>query len=135
MAWQVWKRVEPWVAVWFRYRQAARPAGRRRISMVEWRTGLEVGVLDFQVCHQCRVGCVNKVSITVDRQRQGLGGRALRRAIVHGRGYDWSTSGQSPEGRGFFAAMARRTRGGLSGARRRLRAHQAARSELPSRCT
>ncbi len=100
--------MEPWLVVRFQHCRPEQPAGHRRIIMLE-RGRLDVGMLDYQICHQCRVGCINKLSITDDWQRRGLGSRALRHALVRGRGYDWVTSGQSPEGKAFFAAMARKT--------------------------
>jgi GNAT superfamily N-acetyltransferase len=66
-------------------------------------------VLDYQLCHACRIGCVNKISIAPEFQRKGLGRRAVRHALARGRGYAWVTTGQSPEGKAFFAEMARQT--------------------------
>ncbi len=88
-------------------------------------------MFDYQVCHQCRVGCINKVSIAVEWQRRGLGSRALRHALARGRGYQWGTSGQSPEGKAFFSTMMRRT-GVIFQERRGACPHiQAARYALP----
>jgi hypothetical protein len=43
----------------------------------------------WKVCVSCRVGSINQISITVDYQRQGLGRRLIRRALVDGPGYRW----------------------------------------------
>jgi hypothetical protein len=39
--------------------------------MLTWRDRLDVGVLDYQLCHACRIGCVNKISIAPELQRKG----------------------------------------------------------------
>jgi GNAT superfamily N-acetyltransferase len=64
---------------------------------------------DYQLCHACRVGCVNKISITPEYQRKGLGRWAVRHALARGRGYAWVTTGKSPEGKAYFAEMARQS--------------------------
>ncbi|MFB7112753.1 hypothetical protein [Streptomyces sp. NPDC056291] len=48
------------------------------------------------MCGACRVGSINKISITIERQRQELGRRLIRRALADGPGYSWQTTGQSP---------------------------------------
>jgi GNAT superfamily N-acetyltransferase len=104
MPWPLWERVAPWLLVRFHH---SRPlgdsaVGHRRITMLTWRDGLDVGVLDYQLCHACRTGYVNKISIAPEFQRRGLGRRAISYALARGRGYTWGTSGQSDEGQGVL---------------------------------
>jgi hypothetical protein len=92
----------------FLYWPPPEPAGHRRIRMYD-REGHELGTLVWKVCDACRVGSINQISITVDYQRQGLGRRLIRRALVDGPGYRWQTTGQSPEAKRFFPAMENET--------------------------
>ncbi|MGI5508912.1 hypothetical protein [Streptomyces sp. CA-106131] len=87
----------------FVYWPPRQPTGHRRIRMFD-RSGYDIGVLVWRVC---RVGSINQISITM--QRQGLGRRLIRRALADGPGYAWQTTGQSPEARQFFPAMERET--------------------------
>ncbi|MEU1597341.1 hypothetical protein ABZ468_31950 [Streptomyces sp. NPDC005708] len=90
----------------FVYWPPRQPTGHRRIRMFD-RNGYDIGVLVWRVCDVCRVGSINQISITT--QRQGLGRRLIRRALADGPGYAWQTTGQSPEARQFFPAMERET--------------------------
>lgn len=69
------------------------------------REGYDIGTLVWMVCDDCRVGSINKISITIEHQRQGLGRRLVRRALADGPGYTWQTTAQSPEAKQFFPAM------------------------------
>ncbi|MYZ37980.1 MULTISPECIES: hypothetical protein [unclassified Streptomyces] len=88
----------------FLYWPAQHPAGHRRIRMFD-RGGYDIGTLVWKVCDACRVGSINKISITIEHQRQDLGRRLIRRALADGPGYTWQTTGQSPEAKHFFPAL------------------------------
>jgi hypothetical protein len=64
------------------------------------REGYDIGMLVWMVCDACRVGSINKISLTIEHQGQGLGRRLIRRALNDGPGYTWQTTGQSPEANG-----------------------------------
>ncbi|MEU5899705.1 MULTISPECIES: GNAT family N-acetyltransferase [Streptomyces] len=80
------------------------PAGRRAV-VVRDRDDREVGTLEFQVCHPCRLGYIGNVAVAAHWQGQGIGRHALHLAVTAGAGYTWSTSRQSSAGRRFFATM------------------------------
>ncbi|WP_175334366.1 hypothetical protein, partial [Streptomyces lunaelactis] len=85
-----------------------RPTGHRRIRMFD-RQGYDIGTLVWMVCDTCRVRSINKISISIEHQRQGLGRRLIRRALADGPGHRWQTTGQSPEAKRFFPAMEKET--------------------------
>ncbi|MFE1444081.1 GNAT family N-acetyltransferase [Streptomyces sp. NPDC058739] len=92
----------------FLYWPPRRPAGHRRIRMFD-REGYDIGTLVWMVCDDCRVGSINKISITIEHQRQRIGRRLIRRALADGPGYTWQTTGQSPEAKQFFPALEKET--------------------------
>ncbi len=47
--------------------------------------GYDIGMLVWQVCAQCRRGSINKVSLAIEWQRQGIGRRLINRALSDGR--------------------------------------------------
>lgn len=80
------------------------PAGRQAVSVRDSGHRL-VGCLEYQVCPVCRIGYVANIAVTSHWQGQGLGRHALHTAMAPCRGYAWSTSRQSSDGRRFFAVM------------------------------
>jgi hypothetical protein len=70
---------------------------------------LEVAELVWQVCDGCRRGRINKISIALEYQRQGLGRRLVRRAWRDGPDHTWTTTGQSPDAQRFFPVIAAET--------------------------
>lgn len=92
----------------FLYWPPRRPAGHRRIRMFD-REGYDIGMLVWMVCDACHVGSINKISITIEHQHQGLGRRLIRRALSDGPDYNWQTTGQSPDAKQFFPAMEKET--------------------------
>ncbi|WP_369215748.1 GNAT family N-acetyltransferase [Streptomyces flavofungini] len=89
-----------------RFTQAAEalPGGRRTLTMYD-PCGRPVGSLVFRLCHPCRSGYIDSVSVATHWQGRGLGRHALHAALAPAEGYTWTTSRQSAEGRRFFAAM------------------------------
>ena len=85
----------------FVYHPPGEPADHRQLRMYDDNTG-DIGVLFWQVCDYCRVGSINKISISPEFQRRGFGRRLILRALRDGPGYRWATSGQSPEAKRFF---------------------------------
>lgn len=81
------------------------PAGRQAVTMLDPHDR-QVGSLEFQVCHRCRIGYIGNIAVASHWQGQGLARHALHTAMVPCSGYTWSTSRQSSEGRRFFATMA-----------------------------
>ncbi len=69
----------------------------------------DIARLVWQVCDQCCRGSINKISISPEWQRRGVGRRLISRALRDGPGYTWSTSGQSPEAKRFFPALTAET--------------------------
>ncbi|MGW1705228.1 GNAT family N-acetyltransferase [Streptomyces sp. NPDC002206] len=84
------------------------PAGRQAVLVREHRERV-VGQLEYQVCHPCRLGYIDRISVVGCRQGHGLGREALHTALAPCPGYAWSTSRQSSVGRKFFLAMAEET--------------------------
>lgn len=88
-----------------------------RRSVTEFETlklklrGEAVGELIFQLCHECHVGYIGKITTDEPFQGRGIATRALR-LIRHGNeGYRWTTSGQRLEARSFWRRMGRRWSG------------------------
>ncbi|TMR92696.1 GNAT family N-acetyltransferase [Nonomuraea basaltis] len=92
----------------FVYHPPADPADLREIYVYD-SLDYDIARLVWQVCDQCRHGCVNKISIDEEWQRQGLGRRLIHRALRDGPDYTWATTGQSPEAKKFFPIMAAET--------------------------
>ncbi|GGX58126.1 GNAT family N-acetyltransferase [Streptomyces chartreusis] len=80
------------------------PTRHRRIRMFDL-DGYDIGTLVWVVCDACRVGSINKISIMVEYQRQGLGRRLICRALADGPDYTWQTTGQSPDAKQFFPTI------------------------------
>ncbi|MFI1680879.1 GNAT family N-acetyltransferase [Streptomyces sp. NPDC020607] len=80
------------------------PAGRRAVVVLD-RDDRQVGSLEFQICHPCRLGHIGNLAVAAHWQGQGIGRHAVHLALAAGAGYTWSTSRQSSAGRRFFAAM------------------------------
>ncbi|AZM57073.1 N-acetyltransferase [Streptomyces sp. WAC 01529] len=92
----------------FEYVCPALPAQPQAVSILD-AAHHPVGCLEYQVCHVCRIGYVANIAVATHWQGQGLGRQALHTAMAPCRGYAWSTSRQSSEGRRFFAAMEEET--------------------------
>lgn len=91
-------------AVHYEHVSETLPAGRQAVTI--WDPGhRQVGCLDYQVCHTCRIGHIGNIAVAGHWQGQGLGRHALHTALATCTGYTWSTSRQSSEGRRFFAAI------------------------------
>jgi GNAT superfamily N-acetyltransferase len=90
----------------FRYWPPQQSTGYRNLRMFD-RDGYNIGRLVWVVCDTCRIGSINKISIDPDRHRQGLGRRLIGRAVTDGPDYTWQTSGQSPQAKQFFPAVAK----------------------------
>jgi hypothetical protein len=73
------------------------------------REGYDAGQFVGQACRACQRASINKISITNDWQRRGLGRRLIARALRDEPGCDWVTSGQSPDARKFFAVISAAT--------------------------
>ncbi|MFF3641715.1 GNAT family N-acetyltransferase [Streptomyces sp. NPDC002564] len=80
------------------------PAGRRAVVMLD-DGDRQVGRLEYQVCHLCRLGHIGTVAVAAHWQGQGLARHAVHTALAPCLGYAWATSRQSADGRRFFAAM------------------------------
>jgi GNAT superfamily N-acetyltransferase len=99
----------PGADVRFVYHPPTDPVGLRVIYMYAER-GYDIGTLVWRVCSTCRCGSINKISISPEWHRRGLGRRLINRALRDGPGYTWVTSGQSPDARKFFPAITAETR-------------------------
>lgn len=73
--------------------------------------GQGIGRLVFQICHQCRIGYVAKISVDQPYQDRGIATRALWAVRAEVPGYRWSTSGQELTARTFWQRIARRAGG------------------------
>jgi hypothetical protein len=80
------------------------PAGSQAIRVLDGAGG-QVGRLDYQVCHPCRLGYVDSIAVAARWQGRGLGREAVHTALAPCPDYTWSTSRQSSQGRTFFSAM------------------------------
>ena len=112
--WRLWMwrtRSEP---MRFVYYAEAWPAGFRELYMYD-RAGLDRGRLVWKVCNACQRAVIAKISLDVDVHRQGYGRRLILRALRDGPDYLWTTSGQSPAGARFFAAMSAETGAAFTG--------------------
>jgi hypothetical protein len=50
------------------------------------REGCDIGTLVWRVCGDCRIGSINKISLSSEWHRQGLGRRLIARALRDGPG-------------------------------------------------
>jgi hypothetical protein len=91
------------------YFPPARPAGNRSVYLYDAYGGYENGVLTWRDCTACRHGYITKISMGVNWQRMGIGRLLVRHAVRDASRYTWATSGQSEDGRPFFAALAAQT--------------------------
>ncbi|RII15660.1 hypothetical protein DSC45_17665 [Streptomyces sp. YIM 130001] len=103
-----------------RFLRAASPgtADRFLITALDL-DGRVVGRLDYRLCHVCRTGYVDAITITGPWQGYGLGREALTLMLGHAVAYRWFTSRRSLPGRRFFATMSEET--GVTFERRGLR--------------
>jgi len=69
----------------------------------------DVGTMVWRVCDACRIGIINKISVSTEWQRHGYGRRLIRRALRDGAGYRWLTTHQSPDGRKLIDAISAET--------------------------
>ncbi|WP_151484839.1 GNAT family protein [Streptomyces albicerus] len=84
------------------------PAGSQAIRVLDG-AGRQIGRLDFQVCHPCRLGYIDSIAVVARWQGRGLGREAVHTALAPCTDYKWSTSRQSSQGRTFFSAMQEET--------------------------
>jgi GNAT superfamily N-acetyltransferase len=98
----------------FIYYAEAWSAGFRELFMYD-EEGLDRGRLVWRVCDACQRAVIAKISLDVDVHRQGYGRRLILRALRDCPGYSWTTSGQSPDGTRFFAAMSAETGAAFTG--------------------
>ncbi len=66
-----------------------------------------IGRLRFRACPTCRTGRILDVWVCDARQRQGLGRDLVHSVLARCPGFQWSTTAQTRDGRGFFETMAR----------------------------
>ncbi|MGW7614100.1 GNAT family N-acetyltransferase [Streptomyces sp. NPDC054766] len=88
----------------FLYWPPPQPTGYRNLRAFD-QDGYDIGRLVWVVCDACRVGSINKISISPDHHRQGLGRRMIRRALAGSPGCIWQTTHQSPQAKQFFPAL------------------------------
>lgn len=103
--WSYFLLISRHLAVRFLYYQPHQTADRHRIRMYDSER-YDVGVLVWQVCATCELGCILKISINPEWQRRGYGRRLIRRAVRDCTTYHWTTTGQSPEAKAFFPVLA-----------------------------
>ncbi|WP_431046136.1 GNAT family N-acetyltransferase [Streptomyces sp. P1-3] len=108
MQWRIWRLAARSPAVRIQHSRSHPSGGHHTVVMRDGRDRA-VGRLDYQLCHACRTGRVEQISVALAWQRQGLAREAIHEALARGPGYHWVTSRQSREGRLFFAAMALET--------------------------
>jgi hypothetical protein len=106
--WLLARLLTPGARVRFVYHPPAEPAGLRVIYMHD-EQGYDIGTLVWRICSTCHWGSINKISIDLDWQRQGLGRRLIRRALRDGVGYTWVTTNQSPDAKKFFPVLTAET--------------------------
>jgi GNAT superfamily N-acetyltransferase len=68
-----------------------------------------IGRLRFRACPSCRTGRILDIWVGDGRRHQGLGRRLIRTLLARHPGYRWSTTLQTPEGRGFFQQITEET--------------------------
>lgn len=90
------------------YWPAQGPTGTRTLRMYD-RSGRHVAVLHWQVCDACRYGKIKAIYLWRGWQGRGYGRQLIARALWEGPTYTWITTHQTPDGEGFFAAMAAET--------------------------
>lgn len=115
--WRLWLRKTRSERMRFVYYAEAWTAGFRELFMYD-ETGLDRGRLVWRVCDACQRAVICKISLDVDVHRQGYGRRLILRALRDGPDYSWTTSGQSPDGVRFFAAMSAETGAAFTGGAR-----------------
>lgn len=96
------------VPVRFLYWPPTCPTGLHKIGMYD-PDGYDLGIIIWRRCDHCRLGIIQKISITDPYQRRGLGRRLLLAAARDSPDYTWRTSAQSPAGKAFFTAISRAT--------------------------
>jgi GNAT superfamily N-acetyltransferase len=68
-----------------------------------------IGRLRFRACTACRTGRILDIWVHETHQRRGLGRELVHVLLARFRGFRWSTTPQSRQGRSFFPAMTRET--------------------------
>ncbi|MDQ8703944.1 N-acetyltransferase [Streptomyces sp. LHD-70] len=87
---------------------AGAPAGPRVLMFLD-ADERTVGQLDHQTCAVCAAVFVANIAVATHWQGRGVGREALTLIADRAPGYHWSTSRQSAQGRGFFAALSEET--------------------------
>lgn len=77
----------------------------------------DIGHVIFQVCDQCRIGYIGKISVYEPYQGRGIASLALADLRAEFPGYRWSTSGQFSTARTFWRQTSRRAKGGYDTAK------------------
>jgi GNAT superfamily N-acetyltransferase len=72
----------------------------------------KAGWLNYDICRPCQRGHVWKLTIDDEHQHQGVGSHMLSIARQRTPGLRWTTSGQRPEARDFWATVSTRTGAG-----------------------
>jgi GNAT superfamily N-acetyltransferase len=103
MNWRHWLRPAQSPTARIQHTRSPKPHGHHLIFILdEHERGL--GHVDYQICHGCRVGCINEIAVLEHLRREGLGRWMLEEALECGPTYHWVTTRQSRHGRLFFAA-------------------------------
>lgn len=84
------------------------PAGPRVLTFLD-ADDRTVGQLDHQVCAACSAVFISNIAVASHWQGRGVGREALTLLLDLAPDHAWSTSRQSAEGRGFFAALTEET--------------------------
>ncbi|MFC9249988.1 hypothetical protein [Amycolatopsis thailandensis] len=67
-----------------------------------YRSGVEIGGVDYQVCHACRAVLLGELALADEEQRHGLGTRVLDRLRRDLPGYRWAITPEKPAARPFW---------------------------------
>lgn len=86
------------------YHHGASPADHSAIYLHDI-DGRDRAMLRWLECAHCQRGHIAKISVGYHWQRRGIGRMLVTWVMDRRPGYAWTTSGQSPDGQPFFAAM------------------------------
>jgi GNAT superfamily N-acetyltransferase len=89
------------------HRPARSPAGVQRLSAQLG--GRPTGRMLYQICNECRVVLIGKITTDAAYQGLGIGTRLVLNAFASHRSYAWHTTPQSPTSGTFWTKMAKRT--------------------------
>ncbi|WP_409496827.1 hypothetical protein [Amycolatopsis sp. cmx-11-12] len=83
------------------------PASRHNDARVSYcthriyRNGVEIGRVDYQICHTCKVVLLGEIRLDRDRRR-GIGTRVVGRLCRHLAGHRWAITPGKPGARPFW---------------------------------